>query len=358
MEVLRHIDPACVRFDFCVLGSSEGAYAAGARRLGARVLSCPIRPRTSGFFGHLTRTIRAGDYDVVHSHVHQFSGVVLLAAWLAGVRGRCAFLHSVSDGRASGAARLAYRHLARRLLRMTATEVMGVSASVMDAFWGARWRTDHRCSVIHLGPDIGRFRTEPISRGERIRHVATTGGPVLMHVGRFDVPKNQQSLVGIAREVLQKWPGAKFVLAGDGPLRPNVEAAVRRAGFSKAFRFLGERDDIPELLCSADVLLLPSLWEGLPGAALEALAAGVPVVGSNIPPIREIASRNSGVVMAEPTKPTEFFEAIVKAVDTPEVRLDPCFSSEASTRSLSQLYARYRRCHKRHQRLVARANPV
>jgi glycosyltransferase involved in cell wall biosynthesis len=342
LEALKQLDPSRVRFDFCLIGASQGVYAPDARALGARLLTCRLRPGQATFLGRLARTIRRGSYDVVHSHVHQFSGVVLLAAWLAGIRGRCALLHNESDGHRSTLRRRLYRRFTRRLLASTATDIVASSEAILDSLWRSNWRADPRCRVIYVGPDTRRFRYAGVSREDRVCGVRERGGPVLIHVARFSPAKNHESLVPIAREVLARWPGARFTLVGDGPLFARIQDLIERAHLTGAFRFLGDRGDIPGLLAEADVLLLPSLWEGLPGVVMEALAVGVPVVGSPIRPIQEIARHNKGVVVADPRNPKAFAAAIDEAIHLPLVELSEEFSAEAATNALTRLYETYR----------------
>ena len=89
-------------------------------------------------------------------------------------------------------------------------------------------------------------------------------------------------LVEAAREVLDRVPRARFLVAGDGPMRSALEEEVRLAGLGERFRLLGYRRDIPDLLASFDVYVLPSLWEGLPLALLEALRLGKTIVCTRV----------------------------------------------------------------------------
>jgi glycosyltransferase involved in cell wall biosynthesis len=100
-------------------------------------------------------------------------------------------------------------------------------------------------------------------------------------------------VVEIFRETTKIAPNAWLLLAGAGTDDPHGETgrAIRELGIGDRLLALGVRDDIPQLLEAADVLLLPSYFEGLPGVVLEACAAGVPVLASDIPGVREIASR-------------------------------------------------------------------
>jgi glycosyltransferase EpsF len=101
-------------------------------------------------------------------------------------------------------------------------------------------------------------------------------------VGRFEVPKNHRFLVEIFGSLAARLPTARLVLVGDGPLRPQIEQFVRAKGLENHVFFLGVRADVPEIMGCLDVFLFPSLWEGIPLTLLEAQAAGVSCVVSNV----------------------------------------------------------------------------
>ena len=95
-----------------------------------------------------------------------------------------------------------------------------------------------------------------------------------------------------------------FLLVGDGPLENDVRGEIEARGLGSRFRFAGARDDVARLLGAADAFVFPSLWEGLPGAVLEAIAAGLPVIASPLAGVREIARVAPGIVLADPADPT------------------------------------------------------
>lgn len=314
LELMRRIDRERYAFDFLTLAGRAGAFDAEIAALGGRVIPCPLRPATT-LVGRLVRTMRAGAYDVVHSHVLHFSGVVLLASRLAGIPVRMAHVHSTHDGYAATWPRRAYRAAMRGLIARNASCVIGVSEAALESFLGRGWDAAPGRAVIYDGVD-----TLPLARAAGLRtavraELGLAGRTrMIMHVGRFDTPKNQAALVPVAAALAARGDDVVFVLAGDGPLRDGVRGAAAQAGVLPMFRFLGTRSDVPRLLAAADVLVLPSRWEGLPGAVLEALGAGVPVVASPIAPVREIARRARGVTTAEPGDPRAFADAIDAAL--------------------------------------------
>lgn len=104
--------------------------------------------------------------------------------------------------------------------------------------------------------------------------------PVLGNVGRFSPQKNPLDWVGVAARVARELPECHFLLVGDGPLRPEVEAALAEFGIADRTILTGLRRDVPNLLAAMDVFLLTSLWEGLPRVIPQSLAMRVPVVAN------------------------------------------------------------------------------
>jgi glycosyltransferase involved in cell wall biosynthesis len=105
------------------------------------------------------------------------------------------------------------------------------------------------------------------------------------HVGRFDTQKNHAFLIDIATEIAKRDSEARFLLVGDGPLRPSIEEQVRRAGIASRTVFAGSRPDVPRLtMGTMDRFLFPSLYEGLGLALIEAQAAGLPATISDVIP--------------------------------------------------------------------------
>lgn len=351
LEVMRRIDRRRYAFDFCVLSGVPGAYAAEITRLGGEVVACPLRPRPLTFVARFATLLRRGGYDVVHSHVHHFSGVVLLIARLAGVRTRIAHIRTVHDGHD---ARAAYRRATRWLLARSATTVIGVSESAMDAFFGASWTADDRRRVIYNGVDRGRFTACDARARVRAELAVERERPLVAHVGNFTPAKNHRALVAIIAATVALRPDVMFVLVGDGALRAAITAEVARRGLAPWVRFAGARDDVPCVLAAADLLVLPSLWEGLPGAVLEALASGLPVVASPIPAVLEIARHTpalstfdhagdtpAALITADPAAPHAFASAIVARLPRgarAASRLPRAFTVEESMERLLACY--------------------
>lgn len=133
-----------------------------------------------------------------------------------------------------------------------------------------------RTHVIELGIDLERFAS-----GTSIRPPG--GGPVVGNVARLVEQKGQRYLL----EAIAELPGVTAVLVGEGKLRRDLERLAAELGLADRVTFTGVRDDVPDLLASLDVFALPSLFEGLCLAVIEAQAAGVPVVATPVGGLRE-----------------------------------------------------------------------
>ncbi len=110
---------------------------------------------------------------------------------------------------------------------------------------------------------------------------------VVAWVGRFDPVKRLDLIVRCAEQMMNV--PTRFLLVGDGPDRIRIERLLRDSPAASRVQLLGWREDVVSVLCAADAFLFPSLTEGMPNAVLEAMACGLPIVGSDIPALRELA---------------------------------------------------------------------
>jgi len=236
----------------------------------------------------LSRFIRTHRIDVVHSHLHFFSGFVLHIARLSGIKHRIA--HSHNDTRAVDAAagllRRAYLLTMSRWLNDHATHGLACSRHAASSMFGSDWESDGRWSLLPYGIDLRPFLSGPTTAEMRASLQLPARGLVLGHVGRFVPQKNHAFLLRIAKACFDVDTSASLLLVGDGPLRGSVESLAEQLGIRERVVFLGLRRDVAEIMLGAlDVLLLPSRHEGLGLVLVEAQAAGLPcVVADTIPP--------------------------------------------------------------------------
>lgn len=135
----------------------------------------------------------------------------------------------------------------------------------------------------------------------------------VLTVARLDPQKGLDYLVHAAAQV----PDALFLVAGEGPLGSTLEAEVRSLGLSDRFKLLGFRSDIPDLLRTCDLFVLPSLYEGLPLSVLEAMAAGKPVIASDIGGTDEAVVHGETGLLVPPADPSALARAIRELLADP-----------------------------------------
>ncbi|MER6144301.1 glycosyltransferase [Streptomyces sparsogenes] len=289
--LLRHLPARC---DVLTL-AAPGAAGHGIRADGVPVTHLPVGGRDPMAPARLARFIRGGGYDLVHTHLYRACVHGRIAARLAGVGAVIATEHSLGE-----------RHIDGRPLtvgvraRYLATERLGsatvaVSAAVADRLraWGV---ANHRIHLVPNGLDAGRFRFTPAARAAaRARlgipaHAFVAGG-----VGRLVAAKR----FDVALRAVAEVPQARLLLVGDGPERTALRDLAAWLKVADRVRLLGERGgavagtgdrpaDLPGLLAAMDVLVSPSAQEGFGLAAVEALAAGLPVLHTACPALDEL----------------------------------------------------------------------
>lgn len=255
------------------------------------VLKKDLRPMLPGLKGDPDALIRIRAFlrdrsvDIVHTH----NRAPLIFAGIAArtLRHRPVILYSEHNqiNRAKGFDRRKFGYYA-----YLADEMIAVSHDLKRILLDdVKVRAPVR--VIHNGIDGARFTVAQKGGGrERIRAELGIGegefvfGCAVVHIEQ----KGLRYLIEAAPEVLRRAPEVRFVVAGDGPLRGELERMAAAAGLGGKMIFPGYRSDVPELISSFDAYVLPSLWEGLPLALLEALALGKPIVASRVGGVPEI----------------------------------------------------------------------
>jgi glycosyltransferase involved in cell wall biosynthesis len=202
----------------------------------------------------------------------------------------------------------------QRLISTCVDRYIAVSAEVARGLRENFGIADGQIEVVHNAIPIARFdRSAP----QGLRAALTRGAerPIVLTPARLHPQKGHDVLLDAIRGV----PEATFVLAGDGPLRGPLEARARALGIADRVVFLGERDDVPDLLAAADLFVLPSLWEGLPLSLLEAMAAEKPVIATAIGGTDEAVSDGRTGLLVPPSDPVALAEAIRRLLRDPDL---------------------------------------
>lgn len=277
-----------VQNDFLTLISRDGYYQKAIEAMACKVHHCQlVWKKLPGFVLQVAAILRQGRYDVVHCHADYLSGLVLPVARAAGVPARIGHVHATQF--AFQARRPRLRHAAGRLLRRLQIwdggVCVGTSPAALDAYLG-EWKSRIRHEVCMCGVPCAEYRAAVQADRAAVRQ--TLGWPqddkILLHVGRHAESKNLFFLLDVFGEVLRREPAARCVLAGSGELTATLQQRAAAAGLAQQVRFLGSRDDVPQLMRAADLLLLPSANEGLGLVVVEAQAVGLRALVSQAVP--------------------------------------------------------------------------
>ncbi|MFI1521483.1 glycosyltransferase [Kitasatospora cineracea] len=287
--------------------TNPGAVARELRADGFTVHHLDMRGnRDLAVLPRLTRLIRAGRYDLVHTHLYRAMLYGRLAARLAGVRAVIATEHSLQSGVIEGrptSRGVKALYLGAERLGTTTLAVSGQVAGVLGA-WGV---PAERIRLLPNGVDAARYRFTPAARAaHRGRLRAQLGLPigvfVIGAVGRL-VPGKR---FHVPLEALARLPDARLLLIGEGPERAALLERAARLGVRDRLVLTGERDDVPELLTAVDVLVSPSREETFGLAALEGLAAGLPLLHSACPALAELPPDAAPQARLLPSEPEPY----------------------------------------------------
>ncbi|MFH0794323.1 MAG: glycosyltransferase [bacterium] len=293
----------------------RGVLAGELEKAGIPVHLVPFRSRLDlrGLRGLRDLIVRE-KIDLVHSHMYRANTPATLAARWAGVRAVVGQLHNVSTWETA-------RQLwMDRILSRCRAATICVSKMVQREAQRRLYLPPARLPVIYNGVDVERFRRR--EAGAQLRRSLGLD-PLHVVIGMFArlVPqKNPVGFIEAAQSLLPDFPDARFVLVGDGSLRPQLERKIQDSGLVGKVILTGHRQDVPELLSACDIFCLPSLREGFSNAVLEALAAGLPLVVTHVGGNSEAVEEGRSGLIIPPGRPDALVGALGWLIGHPDER--------------------------------------
>lgn len=280
MNYYRAIDRTRFQFDFVTHSIVDDVYAKEAKSLGARICLMPkftpqAFPRIEAKFAAVLRSQR---YDVVHCNMANAAFLYLRMAKKAGIGER--ILHSHQDHYAD-----VWSHAVRNMLLVVmgkryANIRLACSKVAGDFLFGSQPYT-----VLPNAIDLDKYKFSEAARRAKRTELGLTGDQlVLGNVGRLTPQKNQQFLISLMPQILQRVPNAVLLIVGTGDLLDQLQQQADSLGVAGHIRFLGIRTDLNELYSAMDCFLLPSIYEGLGETLVEAQINGLPcIVSTGVP---------------------------------------------------------------------------
>jgi glycosyltransferase involved in cell wall biosynthesis len=268
----------------------------------------------------LTAFLSRSSYSLVHTHTTKPGIVGTLAARRARIP---AIMHTVhlfpfheETGRLATAAYVGAERLAARWC----DRIVAVSEFQRD--WALRAGIGRPEQIIAIPNGVPAERVQPSRSPTDVRAELGIGDAFMMlSTGRLAEQKGLEYLIRAAALLPNDMPSAKIVLAGVGPLETQLSRLVSHLGLGDTVKLVGHRSDVGDLLAAADLVVLPSLWEGLSISLLEAMAAAKPVVTTAIGSNREVTNDGETAVLVPP-KDAVSLAAAIRSLAIDRTRLE------------------------------------
>lgn len=337
MTLLRNTDKGLINHEFIVHHKEKAFYDDEIYSLGSQIHYCQYSANPFIYGINLYRTFKKIKPDVVHSHVHAFSGLVLLVAFLCGIKNRISHCHSDTrfKEKNSSLIRRYYISFMKILIKYYSTSCIAVSDLAAECLYGDQWKNNTKCSVIPCGIDINLYSVSHRKLSLRGELGIPSDAFVLGHVGRFSTPKNHHFLIDVFAEFRKKNDKAYLVLVGDGSLKAEIKEKVKELEVESYVIFTGLRNDVSLILLSVfDIFVFPSLWEGLPLSLVEAQYSKLNCLASDTI-TREC---NLGGIIFLELKESIWIEALTNFKKSNFNIVDDKFSVYRNILSLSKIY--------------------
>ena len=261
---------------------------------------------------HMSWFLRS--FDIVHTHDLWSNLVGVPAARLAGAPAIISSRRDLShfewyQGK---------RRVCLKWIQNLGGAIVTNAVPIRDVLLGEDRFDPRRVRVIHNGVDVAKFKS---ARNDRVRLFPDAGGgKLVVLVGNMHADvKGHPWLIGAAPTVRDQFPDTRFVLVGDGQQRSIFEKQARDLGVMRNFLFLGRRSDIPDILASCDIAVLPSRAEGLPNAVLEYMAAGLPVIVSRVGGNAELVQDSVTGILVPSEDSAALSAALLKLLSEPSL---------------------------------------
>jgi glycosyltransferase EpsF len=354
------------QIDFLATGGIPSYYDDEARKYGSNIYYLRFgRSHIASFAPGIRRILRSGQYGVIHDHGDYSAGWHFLFAGSALPAIRVVHVHNpafqIRDNYGVTEIRRLTGEAGKTLVGRYATHITGTSRQAIAEYGFDNPRFDRIPKMaLHCGFDTTPFGDVATARQSVRREFEWSARTrIILCAGRIDPspepghPRNHKNsgfAISVGIEAARLDPSIRMVLAGaPSPAVPALEERIAQAGLAERIRFVGIRDDLRRLMCASDVLLFPSRGEGLGMVAVEAQAAGLPVLASTTVPrecvvvpelVRfeplEHSASDWGVALLEhAARPRDVAAANARVAASP-------FAIENSARALIELYSQGR----------------
>jgi glycosyltransferase involved in cell wall biosynthesis len=260
----------------------------------------------------LARLVRAWRPDVVHSHMVHANLMARVLRLFIRFPVLVSTIHNINEG---GRLRMA----AYRLTNSLVDHMTIVSEAAAERFVRDRIVPRELLTVVPNGVDTDRFLEVAAGARDSLRRSLVPDAEfVWLAVGRFEVAKDYPNLLRAFVRVRERCPRAVLALVGRGSLQADTEDLAQALGLGNSVRFLGVRQDVPEVMSAADGYVMSSAWEGMPIVLLEAASAGVPIVATAVGGNHEVVQDEVSGFLVPPRDDEALAGAMLRLMALPE----------------------------------------
>lgn len=285
MNLYRRIDRTKVQFDFLVLRNEHEFYEDEIKELGGNKFFIESKKKNTLLRIYeecdlLKKFLKEHHYDIVHIHyTTPLRAPYLEVLKKVGVRTRIYHSHSAFVEGKGFIKSVIYSYM-RRKIEKFGTHFFACSKVAAEWIFSKNILAQNKARVIYNGIDTAKFAFDDCARHEVRSQLGLGGKNVLIHTGRFLEQKNHTFVVDVFSVIKKLCPNSALLLLGMGPLQDDIKLKVHKLGLDDDVFFLGVKTDVCRYLSAADCYIMPSLYEGLPVAAVEAECSGLPCVFS------------------------------------------------------------------------------
>jgi len=316
MNYYRRLNRSKIQFDFMVHRQERGAFDDEIESLGGRIYRMiPIYPQNFVRYKKMLHNFFAEhkEYQIIHSHMSELGYFAFKEAAKAGVPHRICHAHNAPDFSREGLfewlklpLRLYFIHGIRKYTNhfFVCSHIAGLwlyGKKHEDKFVFMKNAIDTRVFDYH--------KEEAIALKKKYN---LNDKFIICHIGRFNQQKNHSFLIDIFEQIHLQVPESELLLIGDGRLRKSIETKVHNKNLDNSVRFMGQRDDVPSLLKASDILLFPSIYEGLSVVLVEAQSSGIKCVITDTLAEETVICPQNVVKLSLKNSPQKWAEAVIK----------------------------------------------
>jgi glycosyltransferase involved in cell wall biosynthesis len=261
----------------------------------------------------LIKIIKSEKICIIHTHTHKPNTTARIAAILAKVPIIIANEHNVDEWKST------FQKLIDCFLACFTDRIIVVSRGVQK-FCQSTGIPSCKFHLIYNGVELDKFNNKKFRETKRKELGLNENTCVIGTVGRMHPQKGHEFLIQVVEKLLVEHKSLLFLIIGEGYLKEELILKVKSLNLSKNFLFLGEREEIPQLLSCMDIFVLPSLREGFPNTILEAMASSLPVVATDVGGVRELIIPSETGFIVPPANLSALYDSLSKLTQDKDLR--------------------------------------